>query len=661
MADSSSESGGSTVEYDTPPVRLGDDDEEDVVWLPGRDKPESELERYLLEKDFLSYILVDPVATADDKTKANAALKSRINNNIYGQALNNSIQDTISAGILTKLKSKHKDDEVIPTPTLGTDDTVSVNAFKEFAIASGSKTYSGPSAGKLNAGHLRQILEAASTVIQTYGLSSKAAFTLIRSSFKDEPLELLVLYEKNDHFQAFFRLVQLLSKSNTTPSQTLQEIIRLTNQRPATANLGAIFYKLLGLHEDLVSGLPASERKTAFQNSCRNNLLNYISIWYPGQIEAVNEKYAAFKLQADREVRQLKQQGKTAEALERQRMYCPVSSFIEAAMSILPFHTPVKAEDAPKKIHVAKVTDNDLPIGAEAASNWCDVIESEKQPQAQALPMNHGVNPFQQLPMQAMAAPMQGPLMQHMMPMQQPPYFYPQFPLQNYMSPQIMAMGAPPPQQQSAPMAPFQGVFHAPPSGGRSGNPQQQGMNHQGSGQPQQGFSNGRNGNGNRKNINGPKCPRCLRHALCDAQGRVLPCYRYPTLSPNEVNAKCNHCGGTHFSARCNEHLKLTQIYPDGRPDQAPAAQPQMFSNSTMPPQMNQPGPFRGRQNGPNGGYRQNNFNQEPNQGPAPGIGGPRERLRQPLPDPRIQGPGGTMPQQNAGYGGARPKQQNPF
>ncbi len=648
-----------------------------MVWLPDRNRPENDLERYLVEKDFLSYILMIPAASADEKKKASDALAYRLNNQAYHGALNKFVNETISKGTLDKLKLKHKNDAIVPPPELGTDDTVPISCYKEFSIASGSKVYSGPSGVKAEEGILQQILQAAYTAITSYNLSAKGAFTLIRSSFKGSSLDLLGMYERNNLFHAFFRLVQLLAKSNSTPSQTLQEIIRLTNVRPEASELGKTFYRLLGLHEDLVSGLPAAERRISFQNTTRNNLVNYISLWYPSEIEQVQEKYEAFKMQSEREVRQLKQQGKIAEAQERQQMFCPVSSFIEAAMSILPFHTPVRAirEETSKKIHVAKVTENDLHLGAEA-TNWNDIMENEKMMQAQSLPpppppMVPGPPPFLSLaqsPMQPSSIP---PMLQYhpyyqQLPMQQPPA--------QWMSPHVMVMGAnapPPPQQHSFPgmprMQPGQGqgaVYQQPriPQGPPPLQPRQQPQGQLYPSNAQPGSNNGRNGNGRRKNQDGkPKCPRCLRHDLYDNGGNILPCYRYPTVSQQELTLTCGHCGGCHYDARCNDHLRLKDIYPTDRPDRAPAAAPQMFSNSSTPPQPQpyQRGLQQGQPRGNNGRYNQDGYNQG-RQGP---LNGPRDRLRQPLPDPRIPGQDGGFPQHNQGFGGARPKQpgQNPF
>ncbi len=676
MSDTASDT--SSEEFNTPPLRLGDPDagEDDVVWIAGRPTPDTDLERELLERDFLAITASDPTSTAAQKQRAHDALRIRMNNPGYGKSLTSFIKATLSKGAMDTLHARNVDADLVEPAVLGTVDTVSVQAHKEFTIGSGAHHYSGPTGGK-GPDHLRRILEAANATITNHNLSAEGAFSLLRDAMRGEALTLLNLYRKDGKYQSYMRTVQLLSRPTVSRQSTMKEIMNLINTKPAAGGLGDVFHTLFLLHDGLVANLPAKERPKAFTSSMKATLFNYISLWFPHLLDQVMEKYNALRVQMERQVDSLRQKGKDDEAAAVRHGWCDASALIEASLITLSNQSPSQLPQTgsgARGVQVAQL-EQELDLGAEASSgppqreSWYDWVEEDRRQQQQ--------RQQQQRQVQVLGPPPPAPSQQASLglPQLQQQVQHQVFPQQvsqpQWMdSPHVMAMGTAPPgggQQQRWTAPHGQGQYQAPEVLGQPARPFQApppllgpppGWQRQQQPRvPQPGTAP----LGNFK----PKCPRCLRHDLYNNQNELNPCYRFPQLAPGEESAICNHCGGVHYSQRCNQHIKMSDLYPQQRPDVRPPLQPTMFTNQA-------PAQPRGNGNRPpsrrgNGGQsRRGGNNGRANGFPPQGQGnGPRERLHQPMMDQRPpMHPGQQVnnggrqgqPQPHVMYG-ARPKQ----
>ncbi len=511
--------------YDTPPCRLGvlADGEEDIHWIQAR-MPTSNLERQLLERDYLEALIDNPTTSNADKARAREIRLKRINNRTYRTGVRSMVATTLNINSSQKVKNrKRQSDIILPVPT-GDEDKIDEKVLKNFPLLAGNNVYYGPSGSKSQAG-LKQILMAINNLVRDKHYTPKAAFTIVRNSFKGEALSLLQIYSAQDKWTSWFLLVQSVSKTVKSNAALMKEILTLIQTRPDSANLSSNVVKLMTLHQQLSEGMPPEQRIKNYETSANQSLRSYVLSWYSTHLAEVEENFELDKLAMRQEVSRLRAAGDDNAADLRLKAYCPVSSYCQAIMATLPNYEPSPAINQ----QVAIPSDNPKDKNKRHANAVQVETNEESYDDDYGLALGADASTV----------------------------------AENYYSQaQAGAYGLPLPGQGAHGQVMYTGYT------------QNYGQKNQARGYNQQ------HNQGQGRQINGPICRRCRRHSEFDVNGRRNRCFRYPNLAPGEIYSTCEHCGCAHYSSNCMDGVPLSQMYPEGRPDRRPPPAPRMFSNA---------------------------------------------------------------------------------
>ncbi len=512
--------------YDTPPCRLGvlADGEEDIHWIQAR-MPSSNLERQLLERDYIEALIDNPATSNADRTRAREIRLKRINNRTYRTGVRSMVATTLNINSSQKVKNRKKQsDLILPAPT-GNEDTIDDKVLKSFPLLAGNNVYYGPSGSKGQAG-LRQILTAANNLISKKGYTARASFSLVRNCFKGEALSLLQIYSAQEKWASFFLLIQSVSKTVKSNAALMKEILTLIQTRPDSASLSNNVVKLMTLHQQLSEGMPPEQRIKNYETSANQSLRSYVLSWYATHLAEVDENFELDRLAMKQEVSRLRAAGDDNAADMRLKAYCPVSSYCQAIMATLPNYEPSPAINQQVAIPSGNSKDKN-----KRHAHAVQVETHEEEP--------HDDDDYG-LALGADASTVAG-------------NYHAQAPADYF--------GLPLPGQGPHGQVMYTGYT-------------------QNYGQQDQGRGYNQHNQGQVRQINGPICRRCRRHSEFDVNGRRNRCFRYPNLAPGEIYATCEHCGCAHYSSNCMDGVPLSQMYPEGRPDRRLPPAPHMASNA---------------------------------------------------------------------------------
>ncbi len=534
------------------------------------------------------------------------------------------MRSTLAIGSAKKTRASKKESDIIEPEPLGPQE-VTEKTLKSFSILTGMATFGGPK-GASGQASLRCILTSANAVVKREKLNAASAFLLIRNSMKGEAFTLMQHYSKSLRWSAFFAMVQSLSKQSKSNSALLREILGILQTRPTSSTLASNVLRLVNLHQELSVCMGSTDQSEAsFENSALLNLRHYTLSWFPNHQGQVEHAFRLEESSVKNEASRMRANGDDDAADQKLKEFCRVSCYVQCMMNILSNFEPAaqinevgptaeKPEKADRKkvfalAHGERRQESDLcanfedqlTLGDDAASvqaRYGDLEAGQHMIHQGAVGHTHGGYGGNN-----------GHAVQNCQD------FRPRQTFQQAMAAQ--AHFAPRHEQRSL----------------------RQSSRHNSSGRGQNG-----------SNSNPIQCARCGKHPKFFDDGRLRPCFRYPTLSPEEATAVCGTCGGQHWTSRCITFAPLKQSFPLSRPDRPQQQQYQQNIYSNAP---------RGQNNNNQGGRRDYGSQGRNGQGSSA-----RDRLHRPVEqhaqDAR-QGYGGQDRRGQQGgpaFGGARPRYQ---
>ena len=288
-----------------------------LVWVGA--PPDSDLERYLAEDNYLSHVASNAAEDAIKNVAAGLVIFRANNPSLLSQAIKNLTLQVTGEAQATGFENNPVFFDSIEPPLLGTVDVVPSEARKAVASIMGTKRFSGEERTFESFSNLELLLNTAVTYITNpdYSLSGKGAFALLRPFLTKFAAEQLSIYSSmgEENFPVFWNLIQAQSRSNVNREDAINQKNLLKSAPIASRQINDVLIKVIKLNKYIVE--KTSDPKDFFKNYQKtsfDDLRDIVTRHYPSLSPTVFQSVNQKKLQAEAKVARLKSMGRFREA-----------------------------------------------------------------------------------------------------------------------------------------------------------------------------------------------------------------------------------------------------------------------------------------------------------------------------------------------------------